>query len=299
MIKFFNKTRQAAYWICFQENSLFDNVTYYLVNIHPNPKYTYASFQVFQSDRKINTVTKYLKLKKSIIKTPEIIPDINWLIAKNNKDERPPFKKSRLSNKICLLYKTSYDSQYHEEWIKKHVGNSIPHDICVPEPSERESKPINALAAAYIHNLKYGYPDGLVNVKDDDQHLYWFPFMYDYDTGYIQIYMINLHPKPQNLFGVFSKTTATDYSSEGTTKFKLIVNCPIKNRIIPNIEDLNDKNSDNDENSYNNNEGSYEENQASDNDENLYDENRDSDNANQDNVGLDDDIWTKYYYLRI
>lgn len=242
--EFYKKIPQSDYWIIFHEDKIdFLSVYYYLMNLHPEPINTYAYIRLDTMTTKIDI--EFLKINKSVDIGKTIIPDLHWLLPINEPDDSYPYGETALSKLIYTEWigqnTSTYGSEflndeYQIEWIKKHLANTIPDDIILPQKVDNDDNdPINILADGFIHNLEYGNPEGLVHKNEHSQYKYWFPFIYDYDCP-LKIYLINLHPEPKNIFGMYTKYRETDYSSGGEGKFRIIDSCKLNNQILPTIE---------------------------------------------------------------
>ena len=238
LMRFYDTVEQRNYWIRFANLFQYSYEKYYFINVHPNPINAYALVTVEESGESIDVDVKYLQLKKSVNFGKLIVPDLHWLLSINDIDESKHYKSSKLSKFIYdrwINCENNKNNKYKLIWMKKQLADTVPNDIVIPISSDYDENPLDTLASGYIHNILYGDSEGLIT--KGKQSKYWFPFFYNYDFP-MQIYLINLHPKPKNIFGIYTKYRATDYTSDSEGNFNPIINCNINKIIIPYIEKL-------------------------------------------------------------
>jgi hypothetical protein len=239
LINFYNLVKQAIYWVGFRIVDNYRERIIYFINLHPQPIHRYASFKIKKSGGYKCDFTfslGYLELPFTMNPDKEIIPDINWFL-RNYKQEYEIFEESELSKQIHAGFIKNNTDVYEIEWVRYHLMFHIPRDVQIPTSSHYDKNPIDTIVGGYLHNLEFGYKDGLVDESDHEQYLYWFPFMYDYDF-LMRIYLINLHPEATDKFAVFSKYRETDYSSASGSTFRIINNYGKLNKEIPDTDEL-------------------------------------------------------------
>jgi hypothetical protein len=199
---------QYQYWFIFESTSR----KYYAINLHPNPVNQYAMI-----DEK--TIT-YLKIRKHlIIPGHRMIPKISWLIPANEiEEEKHAYELTDLHERIMHALKSYTAPKYIHRATQ--LCYKIPDDIILPQPTDSVTDPIDIIVSAYIYNLDYGQGN-VVKAHHHSQYKYWFPIVFDYDSPLV-IYMINLHPEPDFVYGIRTIYRATDYSSGSDGNFKKI-----------------------------------------------------------------------------
>lgn len=222
LTRFYQLVKQAEYWLCFYFEGRSNNCECYFINLHPNPIKFYVRV-IIKTNHMHGTIDgTYMKLKQSVDWGNLIVPDLDWLLELKQTDSSKRYEPTVLSEAVCKNFFTEDD----REWIKKHVADDIPDDIVMPESSAYDETVVDTLVTGYVNNLMYGDRKELVNYGADRK--YWFPFGWNNSNGLERIYLINLHPTANYFFGVY--VTGTGFSP--------IVDCKIRQRVIPFVEDL-------------------------------------------------------------